>query len=92
MYNYNIMLKKKFLICNEDLLKSGKCKEENKIIIDDKNKKYDVLAEIFQINEKTEYPYKKNLKYEVKETGIHLILLYIIIFYIQYKIYILFLF
>jgi len=67
-YNYD---DKKFLMCSKDLVELGVCEKVDEIIINKKNKKGKILAKLFEINDKTEYPYKTELKYDVDETGFY---------------------
>lgn len=65
---------KKYLLCTNELIELGKCSKENEIIVDNQNLKGKVKAELFNINEKTKYPYSLD-KYKVEETGYYSLIL-----------------
>jgi len=71
-YNYD---DKKFLMCSKELVDLGVCKKEDEIIVNEKDLKLKPLTKLFTINDKTEYPYSTDLKYDVEETGFYSVIL-----------------
>lgn len=56
-------------MCSKELVDLGVCKKEDEIIVNEKDLKLKPLTKLFTINDKTEYPYSTDLKYDVEETG-----------------------